>query len=124
MANMMYDTMTKLPPRRSALEALMLAIRLRRDVQDIYRTYAMIQAVRDKSESAELIQDAFNKFKDSMMPYASDSTVKADERVVDRLKEEIARGPLQVSKVKETSRIRSRLKAIARKTARLGPLGK
>lgn len=123
MANMMYDIMKELPSRGSVREALMLSIRLRRDVQDLYRTYVVVQAIRDKGESGEPTQDAFNKFKETIMPFASDTTVKADQEVVQRLEQEIARGPLQVRKVMDTPKIRSRLQRIARKTAQMGPLG-
>jgi hypothetical protein len=124
MANMMYDVMTELPPRGSVREALMVSIRLRKDVQDLYRTYVMVQAVRDKSETGEPSQDAFNKFKDAIMPFTSDTTRQADQDVVKRLEQEIARGPLRVRRVMETPRIRSRLQSIARRTAKMGPLGR
>jgi len=122
MANIMYDIMSELPPRGSVREALMVSIRLRRDVQDLYRTYVIVQAIRDKGDTGEPTQDAFNKFRDSIMPFAGDSTKKADQEVVARLQEEVARGPLQVKKVLETPRIKSRLKNIARSTATMGPL--
>ena len=124
MANMMYDIMRELPRRGSVREALMISIRLRREVQDLYRTYVLVQAIRDKGETGEPTQDAFNKFKQSIMPYVSDTTVKADEEVVRRLEEEIARGPLRVTPVSESPAIRSRLQSIARKTASMGPLGR
>lgn len=100
----------------------MVSIRLRRDVQDLYRTYVVVQAIRDKGETGEPTQDAFNKFRDSIMPFAGDSTKRADQEVVTRLEEEVARGPLSVRKVLETPKIKSRLKNIARKTANMGPL--
>lgn len=124
MANIMYDIMSELPPRGSVREALMVSIRLRRDVQDLYRTYVIVQAIRDKGETGEPTQDAFNKFRDSIMPFVGDSTKRADQEVVARLEEEVARGPLQVRKVLETPRIKSRLKKIARTTANMGPLGR
>ena len=120
---MMYDIMTELPPRGSVREALMISIRLRRDVQDLYRTYVLVQAVRDKSEAGEPSQEAFNKFKESIMPFVGDTTRRADEEVVKRLGEEVARGPLNVRRVMETPKIRSRLQKIARRTASIGPLG-
>lgn len=122
MANMMYDIMRELPPRGSVREALMVSIHLRREVQDLYRTYVIVQAIRDKGETGEPTQDAFNKFKEAIMPYVSESTMQADRDVVKRLEEEVARGPLMVRKVMETPAIRSRLQRIARKTAALGPL--
>lgn len=121
---MMYDIMSEMPKRGSIHEALMLSIRLRREVQDLHRTYVIVQAIRDKGETGEPTQEAFNRFKDSIMPHMADSTAKADRDVVKRLEEEIARGPLAVRRVAETSQIRSRLQRIARKTAQMGPLGK
>ena len=116
-ANMMYDTMTELPPRGSVKEALMVSIRLRRDVQDLYRTYVVVQAVRDQGEDGEPTQNAFSKFKEAIMPFVGDTTKKADEEVVQRLNEEIARGPMKVRPVEATPRIRSRLKEIANNTS-------
>lgn len=116
-ANMMYDTMTELPPRGSVKEALMVSIRLRRDVQDLYRTYVVVQAVRDQGEDGEPTQNAFSKFKEAIMPFVGDTTKKADEEVVQRLHDEIARGPMKVRPVEATPRIRSRLKDIAKKTS-------
>lgn len=123
MANMMYDVMRELPPRGSVKESLMISIRLRRDVQDLYRTYVVVQAVRDKGETGEPTQEAFTKFRDTIMPFVGDSTKRADRDVVKRLEEEVSRGPLQVRKVLETPKIKSRLQKIARKTASMGPLG-
>lgn len=123
MANMMYDVMTEMPRRGSLHEALMLSIRLRREVQDLHRTYVIVQAILDKGETGEPTQEAFNRFRDSIMPHLSDSTVNADKDVVKRLQEEVARGPLSVRRVMETPQIRSRLQRIARKTASMGPLG-
>lgn len=117
---MMYDTMQKLPPRGSMKESLMTSIRLRRDVQDLYRTYVIVQAIRDKGESGEPTQDAFNNFRQAVMPYVGENTKKSDQDVIDRLHEEVARGPLRVKKTIETPKIRSRLQKIARKTANMG----
>lgn len=114
---MMYDTMTELPPRGSFKEALMVSIRLRRDVQDLYRTYVVVQAIRDQGEDGEPTQSAFSKFKEAIMPFVGDTTKKADEEVVARLQEEVSRGPLMVRPVEATPKIRSRLKEIARKTS-------
>lgn len=124
MANMMYDIMKELPPRGSVREALMISIRLRRDVQDLYRTFTVTQAIRDKGETGEPTIEAFNKFRESIMPFTSGTTRQADQEVVKRLEEEVSRGPLQVRKVMETPKIKSRLQRIARKTANMGPLGK
>lgn len=121
MANMMYDVMTELPPRGSVREALMVSIRLRRDVQDLYRVYAIVQAARDDGESGEPTQEAFNRFKDAIMPFVGDTAKKADEEVVERLNAEIARGPMSVRAVSQTPKIKSRLQEVARRTSKLGP---
>lgn len=124
MANMMYDIMKTMPPRGSIKEALMIAVRKRRDLQDIYRTFALIQAARDKGESGELTQEAFESYRTSMLPYLQIESRKADDDVVKRLQEEVQRGPLVVRQVMETPKIRSRLQSIARKTAKLGAMGR
>lgn len=116
-ANMMYDTMQELPPRGSVIEALMISIRLRKDVQDLYRTYVLVQAIRDKGEDGQPTQDAFSKFKEAIMPFVGDTTKQADQEVVTRLNEEVARGPMRVRSVEPTPRIRSRLKEIAKSTS-------
>lgn len=124
MANMMYDLMKELPPRGSVKEALMVSIRLRRDVQDLYRTYVVVQAIRDQGEDGEPTQTAFSKFRESIMPFIGDTTKRADEEVVQRLHEEVARGPMRVRPVESTPKIRSRLKEIASRTSKMGPLGR
>lgn len=91
-----------------------MLIRLRKDLIQLYSTFAIVQALRD-DDKGEATKDAFERFRDTVMPYLKKESVKAQQEVIDRLREEIARGPLSVRQLPSSSQTRSRLKEIVRK---------
>lgn len=101
----------------------MISVRLRKDVQELHRTFAIVQAVRDDEESGQRSSSAFEKYREALMPYSKDSVQKADDELLKRMEAEIAKGPLVVRPIAATPRVRSRLAQISNRMSRLGPLG-
>lgn len=87
---------------------------MRKDLIELYRTFAVVQAVRD-DDKGEATKDAFEKFRDTVMPYLKKESIRSQQEVVDRMKDEVARGPLTIRQLAPTAQTRSRLKDLVKK---------
>lgn len=68
------------------------------------------QAVRD-DDQGEATQKAFERYRDSLMPFIKKQVQEEDERVKLALHKEATRGPLQVTPIKSETQARSQLRA-------------
>lgn len=90
-------------------------IRMRRDLIELYKTFSIVQAIGD--DKGDATREAFDKYRDASMPYLKRETIRAQQSVIDRLKEEVRLAPhgLFVRKVVDRSRNRSRLQELVNK---------
>lgn len=94
---------------------------MRKDLIELYRTFAVVQALRD-DDKGEATKDAFDKFRDSVMPYLKKDVVRAHQEVVDRLKQEVGLGPLSIKQLAPTVQTRSRLKELVKQIKTQSPV--
>lgn len=105
---MIYD-MQRSPPRLgSLLEAMCLMVQMRREVARFLETMTITQAVRD-DDQGEATQKAFERYRDSLMPFIKKQVVKEDERVKQMLHQEATRGPLRITPIRSEKKARSQL---------------
>lgn len=110
---MLYDTCRKSPDPGSILEHVFIIIRAKRDYKELLQTFALAQAMRD-DESGRAAAEAFDKYKEAVLPYLKSEQDKADVEIRKAMKEELARGPLSVKRIASTKKVRSRLNEVAR----------
>ena len=112
---MMYDLLDEAPEPGSVLEALCLMVQMRREATELFKTFSFLQAMRtDPKDSGEAVKDAFNKYRDSLMPFLEGEVSKEHDQLVRALREEISRAPaLRVSSLAPqaaASQLRKKLK--------------
>lgn len=105
----MYD-LAKEPPRPGSLkEVLFIMIQMKRELARFHETLVITQAVRD-DDSGDATQKAFETYRDSLMPYLRKELKVEQERVIQALRDEAGKGPLQVTPITNPSVARSKLK--------------
>jgi hypothetical protein len=111
---MMYDTMAHPPRPGSLLELLFTMIQMRREAAQLMATRAIVQAVRDESESGDATQRAYEDYRKTLMPYTAQDEKEAAERVKAAMAREFAMGPMKISPIVASTAVRSRLKRLVR----------
>jgi len=106
----MYDTMAHPPRPGSLLEMVFTMIQMRRDSARIMETLAIIQAVRDDSESGENTQKAFQEYQDFMLPHSVANERDTSVNIQRALADEFRRGPMAIKSVESSRRVRSHLR--------------
>lgn len=117
---MLYDTAKGPPKPGSILEILFLMVQMRREATQLYGTHAMIQAIRSimdpetaNDPDGESVKDAFNRYRNSLMPFVKEQVKKEEDEIVHALRAEAMRGPMKVTPIGSPgvqSRIASRVK--------------
>ncbi len=97
---MLYDMLDKPPRMGSVMEALCLMIQMRRQVTELYHLHTVVQAVRTaQDESPDAVKEAFNRYRDALLPFLQDEINREHSELVKALKAETSRGPMVVRKV-------------------------
>jgi hypothetical protein len=111
-ANMMYDTMRAPPRPGSLLEILFMMIQMRREAARLMEVRAIVQAVRDASDDGKSTQDAYDDFRRSLMPYLGVDEKERSAALRAALNREFQGGPMKITSLKPSNRVRSRLRKI------------
>ena len=95
-----------------------MMVQMRREIKELYKTHAVVQAVMitqhpDSTDKGDSVREAFDNFKNSLMPFLKSELKKEEEKVVKALWEEAARGPMKVTPI-EPMRVSSRLRKLKR----------
>ena len=106
---MLYDTARQPPKPGSLLEVLFIMIQMRRELARFKETMTIVQAIREGDEG-ESTQKAFESFRDTLMPFLKKELRKEQTRVVEALRAEANKGPLQVRPMASLSVAKSKLR--------------
>jgi hypothetical protein len=108
----MYDKLTVMPEPGSPLESLMLIVwRMRQDlrVQEVRAvTTAIVQASSENADKP--IQEAWKAYIAEMFPFQRGLLKSQDQRAIEYLKSEVAKGPLTVTPLEKITRGKSKLR--------------
>lgn len=113
-ANMMYDTMDRPPRQGSLLELLFTMVQMRREAARLMKTRAIIQTLRDQSDDGEASQSAYDDYRRALMPYLIQEEHERSAAIREAMHEEFRRGPMTVTPVEPTGKVKSRLRRIVR----------
>lgn len=113
---------------------MLLVWRMRQDIE-LQRTRTMVNAVIAAAAEAEDADSAYKEldktwqcYLEDLFPFNRGKVHSQDQRAIDYLKSEVAKGPLQITPLqslsKPTSRIRRRLEETEQKQARRRPVGR
>jgi hypothetical protein len=111
---MMYDTMDRPPRQGSLLELLFTMVQMRREAAKLMEVRAVIQTMRDQSEDGEPSQSAYDDFRRALMPYLSHEEKERSAAVRAAMNREFSMGPMAVTPIEPTGKVRSRLRRIVR----------
>lgn len=120
---MYYEMMTEPPTPGTPLESLMLMVwRGRQDIE-LQKTRAVVQATLAASsnageESNKNLRDSWQDLLDEMFPFQRGQRKGADQRAMEYLKQEVARGPLRVIPLQPVGKGRSKLRTQYQKRER------
>ena len=108
--------MTGPPEPGSVMEALCLMVQVRRELKELYRTRATVQAAilcqhPESTDTGESVRGAYNDYKNALMPFLVSEAKKDQDNIVKAMQDEAARGPMVVSAL-EPMRVSSRLRTM------------
>ena len=110
----MYDKLVRMPEPGSPLESLMLIVwRMRQDlrVQEVRAmTTAIVSAGSEGDDRDKPVQEAWNAYLTEMFPFQRGLLKNQDQKAIDYLKSEVAKGPLTVTSLEQITRGRSKLR--------------
>lgn len=110
----MYDTMER-PPRSGSLqELLFVLVQMRREMAQLMKVRAIVQATKDESAEGEPTQQAFDDYRRALMPYLAQEERDQNDKMRKALDHEFSLGPLRVHEVQASPVVRSRLNRIAK----------
>lgn len=101
----MLATTKEPPPRGSIKEALLQALLVRRDQIEYAKTRALVQTFINHDEA----QKALDTYRDILFPYFQKQQKDQRQSHIQRLIDEVSRGPMTVTPV-EQRKVRSKLK--------------
>lgn len=108
--------MAKPPDPGSVMEILCLMVQMRREMKELYKTHAVVQAVMltqhpDSKDDGEAVRKAFASYKDHLMPYLKSELKKEESKIVKAMWDEANRGPMKVTPI-QPMRVSSRLRQL------------
>jgi hypothetical protein len=104
---MAYEMMSEPPTPGTLMESLMLLVwRMRQDVE-LQRTRALANAIIVSSQQGDsndkILRESWTAYRDALLPYQKVMTETQDQKAMDFLKREVARGPIKVQPLQSLS---------------------
>lgn len=90
-------------------------VQMRREAARLMETRAIITALRDESESGDVVTKAYDDYRRALMPYLAMEEQESAQRLQDVLRREFNAGPMRIKPVQANTVVRSRLRNIANK---------
>lgn len=113
---MLLATLREPPKAGSLRESILILLILKKDEIEAHKTRALLQAVVKQDAGPEAFQDFFR----AAFPWVRIAKKREEAEIIQRLQEEIKKGPLAVFAQRDT--YRSRLKDRVTRRVEAGPL--